>query len=69
MGALGNRTCAVIVNPVLYKDDGIWNITIESGVGNNKTSVDYAHNVSVTDHGNNHYDHLFSVSRRPFIFI
>ena len=26
MGALGNRTCAVTVNPVLYKDVGIWNI-------------------------------------------
>ena len=51
MGPLGNRTCAVTINPVLYKDGGIWNITIESGIANNKTSVEYSHNVIVTNQG------------------
>ena len=51
MGPLGNRTCAVTINPVLYKDDGIWNITIKSGKGENETSIDYTHNVSVTTQG------------------
>ena len=60
MGALGNRTCAVTINPVLYKDDGIWNITIESGIGDNKTTVEYSHNVSVTNQSSKYFDH-FSV--------
>ena len=51
MGSLGNRTCAVTINPALYKDDGIWNITIKSGKGENETSIDYTHNVSVTTQG------------------
>ena len=51
MGPLGNRTCAVSINPVLYKDDGIWNITIKSGKGENETSADYTHNVSPTTQG------------------
>ena len=51
MGPLGNRTCAVTIYPVLYKDGGIWNITIESGIADNKTSVEYSHNVSVRNPG------------------
>ena len=51
MRALENRTCAVTVDPVLYKDDGIWNITIESGIGDKKRAVTYIHNVSVTNQG------------------
>ena len=51
MGPLGNRTCAVTINPVLYKDEGNWNITIEFGEGESKTSVEYSHNISVTTQG------------------
>ena len=49
LGLLGDRTCAVTINPIQNKDAGLWNITIESGFGKNQT--EYTHNVSVTTQG------------------
>ena len=46
--AVDERTCALTIDPVESKDDGIWNITIDSGSGKDKKFVEYSHNVSVT---------------------
>ena len=46
--AVDERTCAIAIQTVESKDEGIWNFTIESGSGKYKKIVKYSHNVSVT---------------------
>ena len=46
--AVDERTCAIEIQTVESKDEGIWNFTIESGSGKYKKIVEYSHNVSIT---------------------